>query len=452
MTKCWDFDVAVVGGGPGGSAAAAALVRRGHSVVQIEKTTFPRFHIGESQLPWLNEVLAEIGATEAVAAAGFVQKWGAAFGSGSSDVERYADFACAPEVPCPQTYQVPRERFDQVLLEHAAACGVTVKQSCQATCATFDPDGVDLTYETADGSEVSLRVGAIVDASGRYGFLARRFGQREADPRLRNIAVHRQYEGVPRREGRRAGDIRILTRADGGWFWLIPISEHVTSVGVVLPQTSYRAVACGRPEDTLDAVAKATPNVAALLAGARAVSEARFEADYSYLHSLQAGDRFVLVGDAGAFLDPIFSTGVLLAMQSGVEAAAAISAGLRDGDLSARRFRAFERQVVKRYRHFRRLVVSFYDPAFRDLFLSPSSRFGLYEAVLSTLAGNWRPSWSIRWRLWLFFLLVRLQRRVALAPRHLEVATATMPGLPRLEPAAADPSRSRVTETGERRS
>jgi flavin-dependent dehydrogenase len=224
----------------------------------------------------------------------------------------------------------------------------------------------------------------------------------------------------------------------------------VTSVGVVLPQASYRAVACGRPEDTLDAVAQATPNVAALLAGARAVSEARFEADYSYLHSSLAGDRFVLVGDAGAFLDPIFSTGVLLAMQSGVEAAAAISAGLRAGDLSARRFRGFERQVVRRYRHFRRLVVGFYDPAFRDLFLSPSSRFGLYEAVLSTVAGNWRPSWSIRWRLRLFFLLVKLQRRFAIAPRHLEVAMATTPGRTRLEPAAAEPSPSRLAESKER--
>ena len=446
MTGRWDFDVAVVGGGPGGSAAAAALARRGHAVVQIEKTTFPRFHIGESQLPWLNGVLAEIGATEAIAAAGFVQKWGAAFGAGDADVERYADFARAPEVPEPQTVQVPRERFDQVLLDHAAACGATVKQHCQARRAKFDPDGVDLTYETADGGEVTLRVGAVVDASGRYGFLARTFGQRHSDPELRNIAVHRQYENVPRREGRRAGDIRILTRADGGWFWLIPISDRVTSVGVVLPQTAYHAVAAGRPEDTLDAVTRATPNVAALLANANAVSEARFEADYSYLHSLQAGDRFVLVGDAGAFLDPIFSTGVLLAMQSGVEAAAAISAGLRDGDLSARRFRAFERQVVRRYRHFRRLVVGFYDPAFRDLFLSPSSRLGLFEAVLSTLAGNWRPSWSIRWRLWLFFALVRIQRHVALAPRHLE-ATSAAAGRTVLEP-AGDPSSARLAETG----
>jgi flavin-dependent dehydrogenase len=297
-------------------------------------------------------------------------------------------------------------------------CGATLVQA-QATDVAFDADGVTLTYAATGGSPESVRVKAVVDASGRYGFLARRFGQRVPDPQLKNIAVHRQYEDVPRLEGRRAGDIRIVTRPDGGWFWLIPISDTVMSVGVVMPRDSYHAVARPTADETLDAVVTQTPNVARLLARARAVTKAHFEADYSYLHSCQAGDRFVLVGDAGAFLDPIFSTGVLLAMQSGVEAANAISSGIRAGDLRRRRFRSFERTVVRRYRYFRRFAVGFYDPAFRDLFLSPTSKFGLFEAVLSVLAGNWRPSLSVRSRLWLFFMLVAIQRAVPLAPRHL---------------------------------
>ena len=384
----------------------------------LERVHFPRFHIGESLLPRINEVLATIGAADAVAAAGFVEKWGASFMFADSDAECYADFACAPEVPQPKTYQVPRDQFDRVLLNHAVTCGADVRQGCQVTRVDFDVDGVTVAYATSDGREATVRVRAVIDASGRYGVLARRFGQRRTDPVLRNIAMHRQHEGVPRLEGRRAGDIRIVIRSDGGWFWLIPISESITSVGLIMPRDAYHAVARATPAETLDAVVASTPRVARLLGLSRPVTEAQFEADYSYLHSCQAGNRFVLVGDAGAFLDPIFSTGVLLAMQSGIEAGDAVSAGLRSGDLRAHSFRAFERRVVGRYGYFRRFAVGFYDPAFRDLFLSPSSRFGIFEAVLSVLAGNWQPSFATRCRIYLFFFLVAIQRVFPLAPRH----------------------------------
>ena len=150
---------------------------------------------------------------------------------------------------------------------------------------------------------------------------------------------------------------------------------------------------------------------------ARAVTEARFEADYSYLHDHHAGDRYVLVGDAGAFLDPIFSTGVLLAMQSGLEAAEVLSDCLPAGRFERARFARSERRLLRRSRHFRRFAVGFYDPSFRALFLNPSSRFGLYQSVLSILGGNWRPTLGTRLRIRLFFLLVAIQRRFpVLAP------------------------------------
>lgn len=419
MSHLWDFDVAVVGGGPGGAAAASLLARRGHSVLVLEREQFPRFHIGESQLPWIDEVLRAIGADEAVAAAGFVEKWGASFVTGDGENDQYADFTQAYEVPRPQTYQVPRAKFDQLLLEHAARSGAEVLQQRRALRADFDRDGVSLVHAGTDGTEVSVRVGAIVDASGRAGFLSRQFGERRKDPLLRNIAIHRQYEGVPRSEGRRAGDIRMVTRPDRGWFWFIPIDPDVVSVGVVVPQSIYNSKAGPTPEETLDVFMAETPAAARLVANARPVSPARFEADYSYLHTRHAGDRFVLVGDAGAFLDPIFSTGVLMAMQSGIEAAEVLSDGLREGgDLSARRFVPYERRIVRRYQYFRRFAAGFYDPAFRDLFFSRSSRFGIYESVLSVLGGNWRPSWGVRLRLELFFLLVALRRLMFRVPRR----------------------------------
>jgi len=440
MNQPWDFDVAVVGGGPAGTSAASVLARNGRRILLLERESFPRFHIGESQLPWINQILAKIGAEKAVAAAGFVEKWGASFTTADSQADQYADFARACEVPNPQSYQVPRAEFDQILLEHAATCGAVVLQGRAALEAAFDDHGVALTYADADGKETCVKVGAIIDASGRTGFLAKRFGERKKDPVLQNIAVHRQYEGVPRSEGRRAGDIRMVTRPDKGWFWFIPISATTMSVGAVIPQAVYNASAKPTPEETLSFFVAETPAAARLLANTSPVSPARFDADYSYLHSRHAGDRFVLVGDAGAFLDPIFSTGVLMAMQSGIEAAETIDAGLRDGDLRARRFAAYERRLVRRYHHFRRFAAGFYDPAFRDLFFSPSSRFGIYAAVLSVLGGNWHPSWQTRLRLRAFFFLVALQRFIPLAPRQQPAAAlTTVP--PQAQPMEARPNR-----------
>jgi FADH2-dependent halogenase len=411
MTKgVSDFDVAVVGGGPGGSSAATALARRGKQVLLLERERFPRFHIGESQLPWSNEVFRALGVDQAIASAGFVKKWGASFRQPDSMTEQYADFGAAVETPTPQTFQVLRERFDEVLLRHSESCGVKVREGHRLLDAAFDADAVTLRFTNAAGIEHTARARAVVDASGRTGVLAKRFGRHEYDPILHNIAVHAQYEGIPRAEGRRAGDIRMFTRPDMGWLWFIPLSDTVTSVGAVIPKAVHQREGKATAGESLAHYLAQTPPAASLLEQARQVTPARIDVDYSYLATRMAGNRWVAVGDAAAFLDPIFSTGVLLAMQGGLDAAEAIDAGLRNGDLSERAFARYERTVRKRYHHFRRFAVGFYDPAFRDLWFTPRTAFGIYGAIVSVLAGNWRPSLLTRAKIKMFFGLVALRR------------------------------------------
>ena len=418
-TMSFDCDVIVAGGGPAGSAAAAWLARSGHRVILFERDRFPRFHIGESLLASVNDVLGAIGADDLVRQAGFPQKWGATFMTGDGRVERYADFAVAPGVRAPQTWQVPRATFDHLLLRHAAASGADVREQHRVLDVAFDEGGVTVTVQGVEGGPAphAVRAQAIVDASGRGALLSRRFDLRIDEPRLANLAVCSHYSGVPRGEGRRAGDIRIVAREDLGWFWMIPISDELMSVGVVLPRSAARALQGLEPGALLDRTIAETPVVARLLASARREWPVRVEKDFSFGSRAYAGDRWVLAGDAGSFLDPVFSTGVAIALESGLEAAQAVAAGLAAGDLSARRFRRFARRQHRRYRAFRRFVLGFYTPEFRDLFFAEEPPRRMFGALVTVFAGYWRPSLATRIWVALFFQLVRLQRWVRFSPR-----------------------------------
>lgn len=414
-----EYDAIVIGGGPAGASAAAALARHGRSVVLLERERFPRFHIGESLLASVNEPLARLGLDEAaMIAEDFPKKWGASFAIADGTIDRYADFAMSREIERPQTWQVRRERFDEMVLDAARRAGADVRIEHRVLDTAFDAEGVTVRFAAA-GEEATLRGRAVIDASGRWGLLARKFALRQAEPRLANIGIFAHYEGVPRPEGRRSGDIRIVARArDLGWFWLIPVSSTLTSVGVVLPRPVFDAMPRRPPEETLAACIADTPAVAGALAAARRVWPVRVEADFSYASKRYAGDRFLLAGDAGSFLDPVFSTGVAIALESGLEAADALDRALSRGNLSAGAFAAFERRQRRRYLSFRRFVLAFYTQNFRDLFFQPGAGSPLFSAVVTQLAGRWRPRLvPTRLLIAFFFLLVRLQRRFALAPR-----------------------------------
>jgi flavin-dependent dehydrogenase len=421
-----DCDVIVVGGGPAGSTAASWLARAGLRVMLFERDRFPRFHIGESLLASVNDVLGAIGADELVRQAGFPQKWGATFLSADGRIERYADFSVAPGVRRPQTWQVPRAHFDDLLLRHASQSGADVREGHRVI--DIDVSDAEVTAlvqdaQSGDGGRRTIRAQAVIDASGRASVLARKFNLRVDEPRLANVAVFSHYTGVPRQDGRRAGDIRIVARDDLGWFWLIPISDDLVSVGVVLPAAAARAFRMLPHEAWLESAIAGTPVVAQLMATAHREWPVRVEKDFSYASRAYAGARWFLAGDAGSFLDPVFSTGVAIALESGLEAAQAAARSIETGNWTGPHVTRYTRRQWHRYKSFRRFVVGFYTPAFRDLFFSNDPPRRIFRSVVAVFAGYWRPSVATRAWVALFFLLIRAQGWFGFVPRLVSNAT-----------------------------
>jgi flavin-dependent dehydrogenase len=408
-----DVDVVVVGGGPAGSSSAAMLARLGRSVLLLERDEFPRFHIGESLLACMNQAMEAIGAQDKIRDMRFVQKWGATFGTGDGKHEQWAAFGAPAGVPQPQTWQVERAVFDKFLLDHAISLGADVRYNHRVLDTEFDRDGVTVTFNDNTGTQQTVRAKAVIDASGRWGLLARKFDLRVVEPRLANIGIFSHYSGVPRKEGKRAGDAIIIARDDLGWFWMIPIAEELMSVGVVLRREVYDTWPRMTPEEALDKAIAETPVMANVwMKNAKREWPVRVEKDFSYATKAYAGDRWLLAGDAGSFLDPVFSTGVSIALESGVEAGRALHAALEAGDLSAAQFKRFSARQRARYVAFRRFVVGFYGRHFRDVFFQPDPPKPFFDAVVRLLAGHWRPSLSHRMVLEGFYGTVWLHEKL----------------------------------------
>lgn len=413
MPTTYDFDFAVIGGGPAGSSAAITLAQLGHSVALLERDHFPRFHIGESLLSTANDAFEVLGVAERIAAAAFPEKWGARLLTHDGTSGRGVNFADVSEVRRPQTYQVPRAEFDKILLDRAKEAGADVREGCQVVGIEFDRDAVRVQL----GESGELRVRAIVDASGRNGLIARKYNLRTDEPLLANIAIFAHYENVPRLSDGGPNDIRIVAREDSGWFWMIPISSELMSVGVVLPLNLYQRLPDGTPEERLNRAIAETPAVAELMRDARRAWPIRVEKDFSYFASTYAGDRWLLAGDAGFFLDPVFSTGVSVAMESGIEAGRALHDAHQRNSFSARQFKSYSRRQNRRFQTFRRFVIGFYTPQFRDLFFKPNPPKRLFRSVVTVLAGRWEAKLWTRILNRTFFAAVAAQKRFNLSPR-----------------------------------
>jgi len=401
------FDVVVVGGGPGGSSTSTFLADGGLRVALFERERFPRFHVGESLMPATMLLLEELGAKAAVEERGFQLKYGASFIDEENNAATQT-FYFLPGQPWPNySYQVPRAEFDTVLLEHATKRGVTVFQPATVEGTEFDAGGVTLTVSGENG-RFSVRAKMLVDASGRDALLATRYGRRTRIPNLGKVALFAHYKGAARRSGLEEGNIRVYVFREG-WFWWIPLAGDVTSVGAVCHARTVKQWT-GEPDGLLDAMIARSRGVSENLAGAVRITPVHRVANFSYHNSPVVGDRFVAVGDAIAFVDPIFSGGVYIALRTGQLAAAAILQAFRAGDFSARRFAAYERRVHAGLAPLFKFIHKYYEPSFFDLFMHPRNYFGVYEAVLNVLSGgNWvTMPWRVRVALRILFGLGRI--------------------------------------------
>ena len=432
-----DFDCLVVGGGPAGSTAGAYLARAGLRTLIVEKERFPRFHVGESLLPAGNDILRETGVWTKVEAAGFMPKHGAEFHVGEHpNVGKRVRFADGLIPGNPYTYQVERSRFDELLLRHAGELGCSVRERTRLTDARplADGSGWEATVRTAGnpGPE-TVRVGWILDGSGRDAGFVHPLKSDRVDPGgdlPRRAAVYAHFRGVARAPGVEGGNIVIVRHADG-WFWLIPLDAERTSVGLVTTLQTVRA-ANGRVGELFHATVARLPKLRQLLAGAEPVTGFHVTADYTYRSRRFASGRLLLVGDAAGFFDPIFSSGVFLALHSArLAAAEVIRAERRRGGsraLSRRRQDRYTRQVGRATATFQKLILAFYDNAAYSIFVDQRPPLGLGRAVNSIVAGHTRLPWRVWWRFQVFLLVCRLQRRWPLvAPVELSAAAADDP-------------------------
>jgi flavin-dependent dehydrogenase len=361
-------------------------------VVLFEREKFPRFKEGESLLPTTLPLLDRLGVGQAVADHGFLLKYGATFHDQESGLEHTFYFLRDKPWP-PYAYQVSRAEFDTVLLEHAIRQGAEVCQPATVERVAFDPEGVTLTAATP-GEAMQVRARFLVDASGRESFLASRIGQRERIPNLGKVAVFAHFRGAVRFPGIDEGNVRIYL-FDDGWFWWFPLAGDLTSVGCVMHARTARTRTSSVEALFEDMVARCH-RVRDGLAGAERVTPIHRLASFAYVNRPMVGDRFVCVGDAVAFVDPIFSGGVYIAMQTAELAAQAIVAAFADGRFEAARFRAYERRVWGGLGPFFRFIHKYYEPAFMELFLQPRNHLGMLDAVLSVLSGG--SFLALRWR------------------------------------------------------
>ncbi|MBZ0256490.1 tryptophan 7-halogenase [bacterium] len=392
-----DYDALIIGAGPAGSSAAAVLAKSGRNVLVLEKEKFPRYHIGESLLPYCYFPLERLGALDKVKQAGYTDKYSVQFVNPMGKVSAPFYFDQHMQHEASRTWQVPRDQFDQLMLDHAREQGAKVQDGVAVKDLIVE-NGVTIgvVIEDERKKRKELRAPFTIDASGRNSIAIAKNRWRKMDPKLNKASIWTRYKGAKRDEGKNAGATTVAYIPENGWFWYIPLPDDLISVGLVAERDYlYRD---GRDLDAIfQREIKSNAWIEDHLSIGERISDYWATGEYSYRSEYCAADGLVLVGDAYAFLDPVFSSGVLLALLSGELAGQAIHKALERNDVSAEQFTEYSEQIIPMFEAMRKLVYAFYDQDFRfkDFLMKyPNLRGDLTDCLIGYLEKDFDPLFS----------------------------------------------------------
>jgi flavin-dependent dehydrogenase len=435
------YDVAIIGGGPAGSTAATLLAQAGRRVIVFEREKFPRFHIGESLLPFSIQTFDRLGVREKLDRT-FLPKFGGEImaACGTRGIKFY--FKDGFRSQRDRAYQVTRSEFDKLLLDHSRESGaevleetkvngvnfaddrVTIQiENSKVACSTTEPAGAERRGResprgfASGGAHKSIEARYLLDCSGRQTVLGSSFSLKKTYDHLQKFSLFAHYENVDRLPGRDATLIRMVRGLDR-WFWMIPLTDTRTSVGVVMNTTAFRATKLA-PQAALEKFIAEQSLMNERMKNAVRVSPVYSAGDYSYRNSRLFGDRWLLAGDAAGFIDPVFSSGVFLAIMSAERAADTLDEVLRDKSKRHRLFVKYSHSVNRMMDIYLKFVTAWYQRSqeFLEVFLNPTDTMQIAAAVNAVLAGNEGKSLAIKWRMWLFYFFVYAQKLFAFSPR-----------------------------------
>jgi flavin-dependent dehydrogenase len=383
MTSC---DVLVIGGGPAGSTVSALLAEKGWAVTQLEKDAHPKFHIGESLLPMNLPILDKLGVLDEVDLIG-IRKYGVEFNCESRDKPTTYYFENALNKNHPYAYEVQRAKYDKILFNNAKRKGVTTLENMRVVNVEFNSDGSS-TIDAQDnaGGMHQWHAKFLVDASGRSTFLGNKFRTKQRSKQHNSAAIFGHFEGVERRQGKDEGNISVYW-FEHGWFWFIPFKDGTMSVGAVCWPYYLNSRKVGVEQFLMDTMALC-PRAMERMREARLISPVTATGNFSYRLKNMYGNGYLIIGDAFAFIDPVFSSGVLLGMNGAMHAAEVVDGILRDPASANRRLHKFDRMVRYGLNTFSWFIYRITQPAMRTMFMGPRNWFRMEEGIMSLLAGD----------------------------------------------------------------